>query len=92
MVRKIGSGAESEVVAEITAQMLMQRDVMSRMFVMDPMWVIPVLVLVLCKSSTSIPNLLQEFMSLERCSLTSKRFLWGGRPMDQRRWPRYGLL
>ena len=48
MVRRIGSGAESDVMAEITAQMLMHRDVMSRMFEMEPMRVIPVLVLVLC--------------------------------------------
>ena len=63
--------------AEITAQMLMQRDVMFRMFVTDPMHVILVLVLVLCESSTSIPSLLQEFRTLERCSLARERFLWG---------------
>ena len=58
MVRRIGSGAESEVMAEITAQMLMHRDVMSCMFVMDLMRAILVLVLVLCKLSTSMPSLL----------------------------------
>ena len=77
MVRRIGSGAESEVMAEITAQMLMHMDVMSLMFVMEPMRAIPVLILVLCESSTSIPSLLREFRSLEHCSSTSKRFLWG---------------
>ena len=46
MVRRIGSGAVPEVMAEITAQMLMHRDVMSRMFVIEPMRVIPVLILV----------------------------------------------
>ena len=56
MVHRIGSGVESVVTAEITAHMLMQRDVMSRMFKMDPMRVIPVIVLVLCESSTSIPS------------------------------------
>ena len=63
--------------AEITAQMLMQRDVMSRMFVMDPMRVIPMLVLVLCESSISIPSLFQELRSLECCFSTRERFLWG---------------
>ena len=58
MVRRIGSGAESKVMAKITAQMLMQKDVMPCIFVIDPMQVIPVLVLVLCESSTSIPSLL----------------------------------
>ena len=43
MVRRIGSEAESVVMAKITAQMLMHRDVMSCMFVIDPMRVIPVL-------------------------------------------------
>ena len=70
-VRRIGSGDKSKVMAKITAQMLMQRDVMSRMFVMDPMSVIPVAVFVLCKSSTSIPTSVREFWSLERCSSTS---------------------
>jgi len=77
MVCRIGSGVVSVVMAEISAQMLIQRDIMSRMFVMDPMRVIPVLVLVLCKSSTSIPSSLQELRSLERCSSTRERFLWG---------------
>ena len=45
IVRRIGSGDDSEVMAEITAQMLMQRDVMSRMFVMDGMRMIPLLFL-----------------------------------------------
>ena len=79
MVRRIGSGDDSKVIAEITAQMMMQRDVMSRMFVMDPMCVIPVAFFVLCESSTSIPTLVREFWSLERCSLMSKRFRWGGK-------------
>ena len=56
MVCRSGSGVEYVVMAKITAQMLMQRDVMSRMFVMDLMRVIYVLVLVLCESSTSIPS------------------------------------
>ena len=60
MVRRIGSGAVSEVMAEMTAQMLMHRDVMSRMFVMEPMCAIPVLIFALCKSYTSIPSLLQQ--------------------------------
>ena len=57
MMRRIGSGEESEVMAKITAKMLMQSDVMSRMFVMDLMRVIPVAVFALCKSRTSIPTL-----------------------------------
>ena len=57
MVRRIGSGDESKMMAKITAQMLMQRDVMSCMFVMDLMHVIPIAVFVLCKLSTSIPTL-----------------------------------
>ena len=67
----------NRVMAEITAQMLMHRDVMSRMFVMEPMRAIPVIVLVLCKLSTSIPSSLREFRSLERCSSTRERFRWG---------------
>ena len=77
MLHRIGSGAQSEVMAEITAQMLMHWEVMSRMFVMEPMRAIPVPVLVLCESSKSIPSSLRELRSLERCSLTSERFLWG---------------
>ena len=57
IVRRIGSGDKSKVMAKITAQMLMQSDVMSRMFVMDLMRVIPVAVFALCKSRTSIPTL-----------------------------------
>ncbi len=59
MVQRIGSDDKSEVIAETTAQMLMQREVMSRMFVMEPMRAIPVLALVLCESSTSIPSSLR---------------------------------
>ena len=47
MVCMIGSGAVSEVMAEMTAQMLMHREVMSRMLVMEPMRAIPVLFFVL---------------------------------------------
>ena len=50
MVPRIGSGAVSEVMAEMTAQMLMHRDGMSRMLVMAPMRAIPVLIFVLCES------------------------------------------
>ena len=45
MVRRIGAGEESKVIAETTAQMFMQRDVMSRMFMMEPMRAISVLIL-----------------------------------------------
>ena len=75
MVRRIGSGAVLEVMVEMTAQMLMHRDVMSRMLVMDPMRVIPVLILVLCESCMSIPRSLQQWRSLDHCSSTSDRFL-----------------
>ena len=47
MVQRIVSGFVSVVMAEITAHMLMHRDVISCMFRMDPRRVIPVLVLVL---------------------------------------------
>ncbi len=58
MVRRIGSGDESKVMAKSTAQMLMQREVMSHMLVMELMRAIPVLSFVLCKSSMSIPSFL----------------------------------
>ena len=76
IVRRIGSGAVSEVMEESTArQMLMHRVVMSCILVMDPMRAIPVLILVLCESCTSIPSSFQELRSLDRCSLTRDRFL-----------------
>ena len=46
IVRRIGSGDKSKVMADTTAQMLMQSDVMSCMFMMDPMRVIPISVFV----------------------------------------------
>ena len=77
MVCRIGFGAESMVMAEITAQMFIHRDIMSRTFAMDSMRVILVAVFVLCKLSTSIPTSVQDFWSLECCSLTRERFRWG---------------
>ena len=52
MVLRIVSGVVFVVIAVITSQMLIQRDVMSHMFVMNPIKVILVFVFKLCRSST----------------------------------------
>ena len=90
VVRRIGSGVDSVVTAEITAQMLMQRDVMSHMFVMDPMRVIPVLVLVLCKlvrPSAARCGILGPWNVAPRQERGS---FVGGMLMGRRRWPHCG--
>ena len=73
----IGLGLLCEVTAEITAQMLMHREVMSCMLVTWPIQVIDVLDLVLWTSITSIPNLLQRFRSFWSSILIRQRFLCG---------------
>ena len=77
IVQRIGFGAVSDVMAEITAQTLMQRDVMSLMFVTAPMRAIPVLTFVLCESCTSIPSSLRALRSFVCWSMTSDKFRCG---------------
>ena len=95
IVRRIGSGAVSEVMAERTAQTLMQSDVMSLIFVMAPMRAIPVLNFVLCKSCTSSPSLLRELRSTSLWSVAPQQVsssVEGETLMGPRRWLRCGHL
>ena len=70
-------GPLSDVIAKITAQMLMHNEVMSCMLFTWPIWVIDVLDLVLSRTITSIPNSLHSFRSFWHSSSIRQRFLWG---------------
>ena len=92
IVHMIGSGDKSEVMAKTTAQMLMQSEVISHMFVMNPMHMIPVAVFVLCKSRTSIPFRCKSSGPLIVAPQRAKGSVGGGRLMDPWRWPCFGRL
>ena len=74
-VPRTGSGHVSVVMAEITAQMLMHSGVIYCMLLMVSMQAIPVLVLVLCESITSIPVSLLELKSFWHSASIREKFL-----------------
>ena len=76
MVRRMGSGAESVVMAEITAQMFMHRDVVSRMFALKPMRVIPASVFFV-KIKHAHPHFGARVLVLETLLLNKQKVLFG---------------